>query len=96
MVNLNYNLFIFDFVVTGCGSITAFASLVTFPEGIGISEVVVKAWAITAGIKKYKSIIKKKKNKHDKIVLLAKNTTNVFNDSYISHDEFVLINNVLK
>ena len=43
MVNLNYNLFIFDFVVTGCGSITAFASLVTFPKGIGISEVVVKA-----------------------------------------------------
>ena len=30
-------------MVTGCGSITAFASLVTFPEGIGVSEVVVKA-----------------------------------------------------
>ena len=43
MVNLNYNLFIFYSVVTGCGSVTAFASLVTFPEGIGISEVVVKA-----------------------------------------------------
>ena len=96
MVNLNYNLFIFYSVVTGCGSVTAFASLVTFPEGIGISEVVVKAWAITTGIKKCKSIIKKKRNKHDKIVLLAKSTTNVFSDSYISHDEFVLINNVLR
>ena len=28
--------------------------------------------AITSGIKKYKSIIRKKKKKHDKIVLLTK------------------------
>ena len=32
--------------------------------------------AITAGIKKYKSIIKKKKNKHEKIVFLAKSKLN--------------------
>ena len=32
--------------------------------------------AITVGIKKYKSIIKKKKKKHNKIVLLAKSTLN--------------------
>ena len=59
---------------------------------------------ITARIKKYKSIIKKKKNKHDKIVLLAKSKLNrievliykVLADSNISHDEFVLIDNVLK
>ena len=31
-----------------------------------------KICAITAGIKKYKSIIKKKKKKYDKIVLLEK------------------------
>ena len=59
--------------------------------------------AIAAEIKKYKSIIKKKKKKYDKIVLLAKSKLNsivlIFKpliDSNISHDEFVLINNVLK
>ena len=60
--------------------------------------------AITAGIKKYKAIIKKKKKKQDKIVLLGKYKLNSIEvlisealiDSVISHDEFVLINNVLK
>ena len=59
---------------------------------------------IPAGIKKFKSIIKKKKEKHDKRVLLAKSKLNVMKvlisktlaDSVISHDEFVLINNILK
>ena len=58
---------------------------------------------ITAGIKKYKSIIKKKRKKHDQIVLLGKSklsSTEVLIskdliDSTISHDEFVLIDNVL-
>ena len=55
--------------------------------------------AINAAIKKYRSIIKKKKKKHDKIVFLAKsklNSIEVLIDLVISHDEFVLINNVLK
>ena len=55
-------------------------------------------------IKKYKSIIKTKKKKHHKIVLLAKSKLNkmevlIFKasiGSVISHDEFVLINNVWK
>ena len=55
------------------------------------------------GIKKYKSIIKKKK-KHDKIVFLAKyklNTVEVLISkaligSVIRYDEFVLINTVRK
>ena len=34
------------------------------------SAVGIKIFAITAGIKRYKSVIKKKKKKHDKIVLL--------------------------
>ena len=56
---------------------------------------------IVAGIKKYKPIIKKKKKKHDKIVLLAKCKLTVLLskslvDSNISHDKFVLISNVLK
>ena len=48
--------------------------------------------------------MKKKKNKHDKTVLLAKSklnrievlVSNALIDSAISHDEFVLIINVLK
>ena len=62
-----------------------------------------KICAITAGIKHFKSIIKKKKKEHDKIVLLAKsklNSIEILNskaliDSDICHDKFVLINNVL-
>ena len=58
------------------------------------SAIGLKICAITAIIKKYK--------KHDKILLLAKlNRIDVIIskaliDSNISHDEFVLINNVLK
>ena len=63
-----------------------------------------KICEITAGIKKYKLMITKKKKKHDKIVLLAKSKLNsievlyskAFIGSNISHDEFVLINNALK
>ena len=52
----------------------------------------------------YKSIIKKKKKKHDEIVLIAKtklNSTEVLIskaliDSNISHDEYFSINKVLK
>ena len=58
--------------ITSCVSISAFASLVCVPVGITSSAVGIKIFAITAGIKKYKSIIKKKKKKYNKIVLLAK------------------------
>ena len=59
---------------------------------------------MTAGIKMYKSDIKKQKKKHDKIVFSAKTKLNsiealmykVLSDSNISDDEFVLVNNVLK
>ena len=63
--------------ITGCVSISAFASLVGIPIGITSSETELKTSVITAGIKKYKSMIKKKKKKkHDKIVLLAKSKLN--------------------
>ena len=66
------------------------------------SAVAIKICGITAGIKKCKSIIKKKKEKHDKIVLLAKSKLNSIEaliskaliDSYPSHDEFLSLNNV--
>ena len=72
--NLNYveHLVILASTVTGCVSISAFASLVGIPGGITNYAVGFKICAITAGIKKYKLIIKKKRNKHDKIVLLEK------------------------
>ena len=57
-------------LVTSCVSISAFALLVCVSVGITTSEVGIIS-AITARIKKYISIIKKKK-KHEKTVLLAK------------------------
>ena len=56
--------------------IFAFAYLLGIPIGITTSAIGLKICAITAGIKKCKLIIKKKKKKHDKIVLLAKPTLN--------------------
>ena len=87
--------------VTGCVSTYVFASLVTIPIGITSSAVEIKICAITAGIKKHKSIFKKRKTKHDKIVLLGKDKlcsiefiiSKAFIDWYLSHDEFVSISN---
>ena len=58
-------------IITGCSSISAFASLLDIPIGITSSEIGLKIRAIAAAIKKHKSIIKKKEKKHDKIVLLG-------------------------
>ena len=73
MKSLNYvkHMLILALTVIGCVSISAFASLVFVPVGITNFAVGTKICAITARIKKYKSIIKKKKEKHDNIVLLG-------------------------
>ena len=84
-------------------SISAFASLVYVLVGITSSAVGIKICAITAGIKTYMSVIKKKKIVHDEIVLLGTDKLNtievliykVLIDSFIGHDEFVSVNNVL-
>ena len=86
------NLIILVSAVTGCVLISAFVSLICVPFGITSSAVGKKICAIAAGIKKYKSIVKKKKKKHDKIVLLVLNTIEVLIskaliDSHISHDK---------
>ena len=60
--------------ITGRISIPAFTSLIGIPIGITSSAMRLKICAITALIKKYKLIIKKKK--HDKIVLLVKFKSN--------------------
>ena len=48
------------YIITGCISISVFASLLGIPIGIMNSAVGLKICAIAAGIKKYKSIIKNK------------------------------------
>ena len=88
---------------TGCISISAFTSLVGIPIGITTSAISLKIFVITAGSKKYKSIIKEEKKNRDKI-MLAKSKLNsiealiskALTDWNISHNEFVLINNALK
>ena len=81
----------FLILVTGCISISVSAFLHGISIGITISAIGLNICAITPGIKKYKSIIKKKKKKHDKLVLSAKTNIKVLIfkaliDSNISHD----------
>ena len=106
VMTLNYieHLLILAFAFNRCVSISAFASLDGISIGITASAMGLKICALTAGIKNYKSIIKKKKEKHDKKILLAKIKLNSIEvliskaliDSYIIQDEFFSINNVLK
>ena len=104
--SLNYleNLLILASTVTDCVSISAFSSLVDIPVGITSSAVGINICAITAGIENYKSMTKKKKKKHDKIALFVKDKLNDIEvpiskcliHSYISHDKFVSVKNVLR
>ena len=82
--------------ITRCVSISSLSSLVGVPVGITSPVVRLQVCVIIAGIEKYKSIIKKKKSKHDKVVFLAKALNSIevliskaLIDSNISHDEFV-------
>ena len=70
-VTLNYieHFLTLASAVTGCISLSAFSSLLGILIGITSSAIGLKMCAIAAGIKKYKSIIKKKKKKHEKKVL---------------------------
>ena len=80
--------------ITGCISISAFASLVGVSIGIASSTVGLKICPITAAIKIYKSIIKKKKKNPNKIAFLPKSNLNSIEVlipkasiySFISHD----------
>ena len=82
----------------------AFASLVCVPVGITSSAVGLEICANFAGIKKQKSIIEKKMKKYDQIVLLGKTKLDIIEvliskaliDSFINHDKFVSVNNVLR
>ena len=86
-----------------CVFISAFVSLVGIPIGNTSCAIGLKI-CIIVRIKNCKSIIKKEQKKHAKIVFLAKYKlisievliSKALIDSNISHNEFVLINNVLK
>ena len=98
------HLLVLGSAIAGFILISAFASLVCVDVGITSSAVGINICPITAGIIRYKSIIKKKKKIIDKFVLLEKDnliSIEVLNsealvDSYISHDEFISINNFLR
>ena len=100
---LNYveNLLILSLTITGCVWMSIFASSVHI-NVVTISSVGIIIFAIIEGIKKYKTMTKKKKKKHDKTKFLGKDELNtievliskVLIDSYVSHDEFVSVNNV--
>ena len=64
-ITLNFieHFFILASTIDGCVSISAFSSLVGIPIAITSSAIGLKICSITAGIKKYKSIIKKKTGK---------------------------------
>ena len=59
---LNYidHLLIVTSTITGCVFISVFASIVAIPIGIASSIIGLKIRVISAGIKKHKSIIKKR------------------------------------
>ena len=104
--SLNYveHFLILASAITGCISISVFASFFGIPIGITSSAIGLIICAIAAWIKKYKAIIKKKKKKHGKIVLVAKSelssievlVSKALINSNISHNEFILISDVLK
>ena len=75
---LNYTEYflILASAVTVCISISFFPSLVSTSKGVTSSPVGFKICGITAAIIKYLAIMKKKKKKHDKIVLSTRTKLN--------------------
>ena len=55
--------FILVSAITGCVSISDFSSLVGIPIGVASYAVALRMYTITAEIKKYESIINKKRKK---------------------------------
>ena len=102
-LNCVEHLLILASAISRCVSISTFASLVWISIGTASCTEGIKFFAITAGNKEYKSVIKRKKKKHNKIGLLAKTKLKSIDvlistaliDSYISHNDFVSVKNVL-
>ena len=93
-------LFILASIVTGCVSISAFASLVVSALFVSSSAVELKNCALIASINKYKAMTNEKSVKYNETVMLGKNKLNnievlifrALSDSFISHDELVSVN----
>ena len=85
-------------------SVSGFGLLDGIPIGMRSSAVGLKICVIPVGIKRYKSIIKKMRIKHDKIVLLAKTKldtikvliSKVLIDSNINYDKCFSVNKMLR
>ena len=90
---------LFDFLITGWVSIISFSSTIGAPVRIESASFTL-IFSITTGIvKKLLNITRKKKKKHDKILMLAKSKLNSIDtlisqaliDMDISHEEFITI-----
>ena len=86
-----FQVHVFQFLLLFLGIVTAIA--------ITSSATGLKKCSLAAEVKKYKSIIKKKKTNHDKIVFLVKFKSNsivliskALIDLNISHEEFIFFN----
>ena len=98
------NLLILASTFNGCNSVSAFTYLAAVLVGITSSAVGLKIFPTIAGIKKFKSVTKKMKKNHEKIVLLEKAKLDIAEvlfskaliDTYINYDEFVSVNNVFR
>ena len=68
-LNYNENFFILASTITACILLSDFASLLGILIGVTSSAIGLTVCAVAAGIKKYKTIIKKNKKNHNKIVV---------------------------
>ena len=84
---------------TGGITTISFTSIIGVPAGIASASFTLNFSIITGIIKKLLSTTRKKKKKHDKILMLAKSKFNsigtlisqALNDMEISHEEFITI-----
>ena len=101
---LNYfeHFLVFVSAVGNCVSVFVFASLLDVPASIAISAVGLKICVIIPGIKKCKSIIKRKKKKLNRTVFLGKTRLRIIEvliskaliDLYCNHDKLFSVTNV--
>ena len=104
---LNKYVAIFDYIDKILSVTSSGISIILFASTIGVSAGIASAcftliFSVTTGIiKKLLNITRKKKKRHDKILMLAKSKLNsieslisqALNDLDISHEEFIIILN---
>ena len=98
--NLNYteHFLLLACTITGCISVSAFSSLLGVPIRIVSSAIGLKIYAVTSRIKNCKLIIKnkgKETRQNSKLNSIEILISKALIDLNTSHDEFLLINNVL-